>query len=472
MPVPIISVAQMREWEQASWDAGRSVDAVMRLAGRAIADEARRLTRAEEPILILAGKGNNGSDSRYAAEYLDDRKVALIDASQPAGLLEELPNALADIRSHNGLVIDGLFGIGLNRPLEGDWRTLIEELNAADERILAVDVPSGLNADTGEILGDAVRACSTVTFGAPKTGMTLPKSTNLVGRLSVAATIGLIDCPFANSPNWTLANDFENYPPARPIQGYKSTFGHLAIIAGSQGFHGAAVLSARSAHRAMPGLVSVYTTPTAYPLVGSQLQQSMVHPCSAQTELPASTTAILMGPGLAGSDIDDDWKEWAAQLWKKSPLPMVVDASALDWLPQNVQPRGLRIITPHPGEASRMLEIPSSDIQGDREKTADAIRRHYGDCHVVLKGHQTVIADNEGTTFNSTGCPELGQGGSGDVLAGYLGGLIAQPMLCEKPGRTVRYAVWEHARVAEQLSERQAAWDLNDLVPRLGNSRR
>lgn len=471
MPVPVISVAQMREWEQASWDAGRSVDAVMRLAGRAIADEARRMTRAKEPILILAGKGNNGSDSRYAAEYLDDRKVALIDASHPTGLLEELPNALSEIRSQNGLVIDGLFGIGLNRPLEGEWITLIQELNDAGERVLAVDVPSGLDAHTGEIMGIAVQASSTVTFGAPKFGMTLPKNAALVGRLTVAADIGLIDCPFSGSPNWTLTQDFTNFPPPRPIHGHKGTFGHLAILAGSQGYHGAAVLTARAAQRAMPGLVSVYTTPTAYPPVGSQLQQSMVHPGTSNIELPASTTAILIGPGLAGTDVRNEWKDWAAQLWQESELAMIVDASALDWLPKNTQTRAPRVITPHPGEAGRLLNVSNSEIQADREKSAATLSRQYGDCHVVLKGHQTVIADRDGTTINSTGCPELGQGGSGDALAGYLAGLMAQPLLRDEPERTVRYAVWEHARVAEQLSAENDAWDLNDFIPRLGNSR-
>ncbi len=471
MPVPVISIAQMREWEQVSWDAGRSVDVVMREAGRTVANEARFMTRPDEPVLVLTGKGNNGGDAKYAAEYLDDRKVALIDASRPGGLLDELPNALADIRARNGIVIDGLFGIGLNRPLEGHWRKLIEELNRADVRVLAVDVPSGLNADTGELMGVAVCATTTVTFGGPKNAMIWHKTAEHIGRLVVAAEIGLVACPFSGSPNWSLEQDFHGFPPRRPVHGHKSTFGHLAILAGSQGYHGAAVLAARAAHRAMPGLVSVFTPPPAYPFVASQLQQSMVHPWSGEIGLPDSTTAIVIGPGLAGPDLNAELRSFAVKLWTESELTVIADASALDWLPADVSFPGCRIVTPHPGEAARMLQMSGAEIQADREKAAGRLRERVGGCVVVLKGQQTVIADDQGITINSTGCPELGQGGSGDVLAGYLGGLAAQPALSAELPRTIRYAVWEHGRVAEQLSAERTAWDLNDLIPRLGNAR-
>jgi ADP-dependent NAD(P)H-hydrate dehydratase / NAD(P)H-hydrate epimerase len=272
MPTPVISIAQMREWEQATWAAGVSEESVMRRAGAALAAVARRLTRPGAEVLVLAGKGHNGDDARFAAEGLSDRRVRLLNVTEPAAVL-------AEVKGFSGaLIVDGLFGIGLSRPLAGDWLKLIVALNQSRVPILAVDVPSGLDADTGQPLGDAVRATMTVTFGAMKQGLLRTEAAPFTGRLEVAAEIGLVPCPFATELNWTLPEDFAGFPPPRPVDGHKGTFGHLAIFAGSVGYHGAAVLAAQGALRAMPGLVSVITTERAYPAVAAQLAQAMVHP--------------------------------------------------------------------------------------------------------------------------------------------------------------------------------------------------
>ncbi|MEQ2008814.1 MAG: NAD(P)H-hydrate dehydratase [Limisphaerales bacterium] len=466
MPTPVITIAQMREWEQATWATGVSEESVMRRAGAAVARVAMRMTRAGDEVLVLAGKGHNGDDARFAAEDLPARRVRVVNVTDPAA-------AVAEVGGFSGaLIVDGLFGIGLSRPLEGDWLRLVQALNHSSVPILAVDVPSGLNADTGEPLGDAVRASVTLTFGAMKQGLLRSSAAPFTGRLEVAAEIGLVRCPFRTELNWTLPEDFAHFPPPRPVEGHKGTFGHLAIIAGSQGFHGAAVLAARGALRAMPGLVSVFTTERAYPLVAAQLAQAMVHPWTPDTLLPKSCSAILIGPGLAGVDVPKQLVQEAVRLWSESSLPVIADASALSWLPQGPTLTGaLRVVTPHPGEAAAMLGIAKAGVLSDRAESLREISRTRGDCWVVLKGRHTLVGRERGELFvNSSGNPRLAQGGSGDVLAGFLGGWIAQSQLQADAGLTIRHADWEHGHAADVLSARQRAWEMVELVQSLGNS--
>ncbi len=456
----------MREWERATWAAGVSEESVMRRAGLAVARHSLRLTRSGDEILVLAGKGHNGDDARFAAEVMADRKVRVMKVTNPA-------DAIPVARDFAGaLIVDGLFGIGLSRPLEGEWLRLVQTLNASRVPILAVDVPSGLDADTGEPLGDAVRATVTVTFGAMKQGLLRPSAAPFTGRLEVATDIGLMPCPFRTELNWTLPEDFAHFPPPRPVDGHKGTFGHLAIIAGSQGYHGAAVLAARGALRAMPGLVSVFTTERAYPLVAAQLAQAMVHPWADDPALPRSCSAILIGPGLAGMDMPRALVQEAVRLWHESPLPVIADASALAWLPARPTPSGaVRVVTPHPGEAAALLQIAKARVLADHAAAVRQISRHLIGCWVVLKGRHTLIGHERGELFvNSSGNPQLGQGGSGDVLAGYLGGWLAQPRLLGDAALVIRNAVWEHGHAADVLSMRQQAWEIEDLVRLLGNS--
>ncbi len=457
----------MREWEQLSWAGGVTEESVMRRAGQAVAQSALRMTRPGADLLVLAGKGHNGDDARFATEGMPGRKVRLLNVTDPAA-------AVAEVRGFAGaLIMDGLFGIGLNRPLEGDWLRLVQTLNQSRVPILAVDVPSGLNADTGEPLGDAVRAAVTVTFGAMKQGLLQHQAAPYVGRIEVAADVGLVPYPFRTELNWTSPEDFVHFPPPRPVDGHKGTFGHLAILAGSQGYHGAAVLAARGAMRAMPGLVSVFTTERAYPLVAAQLAQAMVHPWAEGAPLPKSCSAILIGPGLAGVDVPKPMVQEAIRLWHESPLPVVADASALGWLPPGPTRTGaLRVVTPHPGEAAAMLQTNNANVLSDRFATVREISRIRGECWVVLKGRHTLIGRGHGELFvNSSGNPQLGQGGSGDVLAGYLGGWLAQPLLREEAGLAIRHAVWEHGHAADVLTARQPAWEMAELVELLGNSK-
>jgi NAD(P)H-hydrate epimerase len=445
---------------------------IIRRVGAVLARRALELTRPDDVILILAGKGHNGDDARAAREFLSGRRVEKLDVAAPESNLLALGQALSQ---KPALIIDGLFGIGLDRPLADDWKKIIATVNRSGIPVLAVDVPSGLNADTGEPTspGVAVEAAVTLTIGAPKTGLLAPGAWPFVGRLEVADDVGLIPCPQASELNWTLPEDFQKFPPRRSAAGHKGTFGHLAIIAGSFGFHGAAVLAARAAQRAQPGLVTLFTQESVYHVVAAQLQAAMVNLWTPDLKLPETVSAVLAGPGLAAPGLFDAMSHTMRRLWRDSLLPIIVDASTLDWLPMGPTAKNaIRVVTPHPGEAARMLSTTPQQIQLNRPQAAREISRRYGNCWVVLKGHQTLVGRNDGEIFvNPSGNPHLAQGGSGDALAGYLAGWLAQRPLHADAGKLIRYAVWQHGAAADALQANRANWVVEDLIGELGNAR-
>jgi NAD(P)H-hydrate epimerase len=485
MPVPVINLAQMREWERATWAAGQTEAGVIRHVGEKVAECALQLTRAGDTILILAGKGHNGDDARAARKHLRDRRVEVLDVTDPEAALAKFQRRtdvppVSDLSVSNEkrpeacptLLIDGLFGIGLNRPLDNGWKKFITAVNQSKIPVLAVDVPSGLNADTGEVQGAAIEAAVTLTVGAPKIGLLAQNAWPFVGRLEVATDVGLVPCPHKGDLNWTLPEDFDGFPPRRAVAAHKGSFGHLAMVAGSFGFHGAAVLVARGAQRAQPGLITLFTQEDVYHPIASQLQSVMVNLWRPEIQLFDAASAILIGPGLAAPNLPDDLKAITRRLWRDAELPVVVDASALDWLaPHTLAKERIRVITPHPGEAARLLNLTAQQVQANRAGAVREISRRFGNCWVALKGHQTLIGRSEGEIFvNPSGNPHLAQGGSGDVLAGFIAGLLAQPVLQTDIGRTLRYAVWQHGRTADKLQTTRANWVVEDLFAELGNA--
>jgi NAD(P)H-hydrate epimerase len=275
----------------------------------------------------------------------------------------------------------------------------------------------------------------------------------------------------AETLNSISPEEFQDFPPTRPLDGHKGSFGHVAIVAGSFGFHGAAVLAARAAQRAQPGLITVFTQEKIYSVVAAQLQSPMVNVWRPELKFPATTSAILIGPGLASPDVSDELKTAVRMLWRDSDLPLIVDASALDWLmPGAFSKNAVRVITPHPGEAARMLNRTAQQVQADRPAAVRELSQRFGNCRVILKGHQTLAGRGDGEIFvNHSGNPHLAQGGSGDVLGGFLAGLLAQPALQVDAGKTIRYAVWQHGAAADKLQARRANWVVEDLVAELGS---
>ncbi len=470
MPVPVLSISQMRDWEKASWATAQSEAEVIGRVGRCIARRALLLTEPNDFILILAGNGNNGADARCARQHLPDRRVAVLNVQIPQADLSALETQLS---LGPALIIDGLFGIGINRPLGPDWVQFVEQVNQARAPVLAVDVPSGLNADTGEPQGAAIRATETLAVGAPKNGLLQPAGWPFVGRLEVASEVGLAPCPPKSELNWSLPEDFVGYPPVRAMATHKGSYGHLAILAGSLGYHGAALLAARAAQRAQPGLITLYTLEPVYHVVATQLQAVMVAPWNSNLKLPAASSATLIGPGLAAPDAAGQMKMTTRQLWRESLQPVIVDASALDWLPPDSIPKnGIRVITPHPGEAARLLGCSAQQVQANRLDALRGVSRRFGNCWVVLKGHQTLIGRGaEEAYVNSSGNPHLAQGGSGDALSGYLAGLLTQPELQADVLKTIRYAVWQHGAAADYLQATRPNWVVEELVEELGRQR-
>lgn len=475
MAVPVVSVAQMRQWESASWSAGVSEAEVIERVGREVARRARALTEPGQRVLLLGGAGHNGDDIRAALAHLPDRTVTRFDCKDPAADLGPLRMLL---KPGPALVVDGLFGIGLNRPLSAAWQEMIQAVNDSGIPVLAMDVPSGLNADTGQAGGAAIQAVETLCVGAPKRGLLRTEAAGLVGRLWVTGDVGLrpwtaVPGLAATAQFWTEPGDFRTFLPRRRVTSHKGDFGHVVVIAGSRGYHGAAVLAARGALRARPGRVTVLTPPDVYPQVASQLAAAMVAPWSGDSPLPAGPSALLAGPGLAAADLPDSLRREVVRCWQEAPCPMVADASALDWLPpRNGAAPALRVITPHPGEAGRLLGMGATEVQQDRVGVVRRLSRRFGDCLVVLKGHQSLVGGAEGPLHvNSSGNPGLAQGGSGDVLGGYLAGLLGQPALQEIPSLTVRYGVWEHGATGDILEGERGNWTSEDLAEALGDAR-
>ena len=468
MALPVISVEQMRRWEAATWESGKTEEEVIARVGEVVAARAMELTQPGDAILLLAGKGHNGDDVRAMAGHLPGREVSLLSVTDPAKTRQKLP---LDLDPAPTLVVDGLFGIGLNRPLDADWMQVMAQVNANRLRVLSVDTPSGIDAASGEVQGAAIRAEETLTLGAAKLGLLRPSASEYVGRLRVAPDIGLTPCRETSDLLLGQADDFCGFPPARPAGGHKGTFGHLGIMAGSLGYHGAAVLAARGATRAQPGLLTLLTPDEVFVPVASQLQGVMVRPLVPGEITVHSITGLLIGPGLAADDLPADLKETTGEMWRESSVPMVVDASALDWLPSGKTPdKSIRVITPHPGEAARLFNLSTDAVQADRVETLRALSAKFGGCWVVLKGQHTLIGRAEGEVFvNPTGNPALGQGGSGDLLAGYLAGLLVQPLLREDVCRTIRYAAWQHGAAADELACQAPNWVVEELAKRIGS---
>ncbi len=476
MAIPVVTVEAMRTWEEATWSAGVQPQSVIDEVGRRIADRVLSLAPPGSWVLFLAGRGNNGNDARAAVHALDSipteeragRSWQLVSVTDP----ETDGLAIVDaLQRRPAWIVDGLFGIGLNRALSDPWNRLIDRINLSHRPVLAVDIPSGLDAKTGTAPGSVVQAAITLTIGAPKAGLLTPGAAAVVGRLEVARDVGLIGVPATDRLVWVESDDFADFPPPRVVDVNKGDFGHLRILAGSLGYHGAAVLAGWGALRARPGLITLETLPEVYGAVASQMQQVMVRPLAAGTgsgELPepARATAWLFGPGLPSGTARVHCEKKFLEAWISAPAPVVVDASSLDWLPPTAMGSATtRVVTPHPGEAARLLKCSVHDVEHNRSDALRRISQRFGNCWVVLKGHQTLVGRSAGTmSINSSGDPGLAQGGSGDVLAGFIAGLLAQPTLQSEVEKVLRFAVWRHGRAAEELSSATRSWSIADLV--------
>ena len=431
---PLLRGSELRELEKRHAGARPPL---MERAGRAAADHARQLLQGSRaPVLILAGPGNNGGDARVMAQVLQQRGTAVVVAGPgdavPAG--------------RYGMVVDGLFGIGLGRPVEGAWADLIARINTFAGPVLALDVPSGLDGDTGRVLGVAVRATHTLSFIGGKPGLYTLDGPDHCGHVSVI-DLGL---RLEKSSGALLSiDDFRECLAPRKRNSHKGSHGSLAVIGGAAGMTGAALLAARAglmlgAGRVFVGLLQALAVDPLQP-------ELMLR--SPDDALAQATTAVV-GPGLGDSDAAVEILRRVAS----ANFSLLLDADALNLLAAHpvLAARVARrsqatLITPHPAEAARLLSLTTDAVQNDRVGAALELAQRFK-AHVALKGCGTVIAHPDGDwRINSTGNPGLASGGSGDVLSGMAGALLAQGW---PAAAALSAAVHLHGAAADALTAR------------------
>lgn len=506
----ILTSAQMRAIDRrAIEELGIQGIVLMENAALAVADAVTRHWPDAARIAIFCGTGNNGGDGFAVARHLHgrgleptifligDRSRVSGDALANLGLadrigvpidfiegIDELERAvLAATRSD--LVIDAIFGTGLTRAAEGVQGDAIVAISALDVPVLSIDVPSGLDASSPRPIGPAVEADVTVTFAAPKIAHVFAPASASCGEV-VVADIGIPEAAIEAEKGMlsiTSATDVEPLFVPRAAETHKGTYGHVAIIAGSEGRSGAAILAARGAIRTGAGLVTVLTDASTAKIVDVASAESMSFAIGRNaagidriTGFLEGKSAVLAGPGLP--DEDEAW-EFVRQLLPQIAIPLVVDASALNAyagaIEELAKAPSLRVITPHPGELGRLLGRPTAEIVDDRIGAARAAAERAG-AVVVLKGNQTLVATPDGEVrVNPTGNAGMASGGMGDVLGGMIATLLAQE---HDAAIAAAAAVWLHGFTGDLLAEETAdiglaARDLAEAIPRaIGNLRR
>jgi len=413
------------------------------------------------PVLVFAGKGNNGGDGLVVARLLKKKSIAcevflvgkkdhvkgdalrnLTAFLRLRGRVTEVtdPSALDLVQkkiARCGLIVDALLGTGLNAPVQGIMASLIDLISASGVPVVAVDIPSGLDADHGQPLGTAVQADLTVTFAYPKLGHIVHPGAALIGQLAVV-DIGIVPEALAVvRPQLTLltAEEVGALIRVRQPEAHKGDFGHLLIVAGARGKSGAAVLCSSAALRVGTGLVTLAGPSSLNAVFSSVLIEAMTVPVPERPDGSLSLdeeilttalqgkSAVAFGPGVGVSSETIALTRW---LLTRSERPMVIDADGLNCLATD--PNILReaqipvILTPHPGEMARLMKSSNAEVQAQRLEMARAFARQYR-CYLVLKGAQTVIAAPDGRAWiNPTGNPGMASGGMGDALTGILGG--------------------------------------------------
>ncbi len=458
---PIFTTAQVRAIEQA---AGQVSPPLMECAGLAAAEHARRIMGGQaRRILIVAGPGNNGGDAFEVAAHLKRwfYRVTVVFAGERGRLSADAASALSKWEAAGGvteqsipadgrwdLVVDGLFGIGLQRPLAGPYAELVRAMNALGAPILALDIPSGLNADTGAIMGTAIRAADTITFIGLKPGLLTLDGPDCVGRLHTDP-IGL-ETQSTLAPQGRLLDGsaLSGLLPRRPQNFHKGMAGNVAVLGGDAGMVGAALLAGRAALRSGAGRVYLG-------LLGEEpLQVDVGQPelmlRSGEQVLEASeTNVIAAGPGMGRSD-------QAVRLLRRAlglPVTLVLDADALNVLAgdsalaETLRARSApALLTPHPAEAARLLGCSTREVQSDRIAAAKGIAERY-QASVALKGNGTVIARSDGSWWiNSSGNAGMASAGMGDALTGFIAGLAAQGA---DPLAALLAGVWLHGAAAD-----------------------
>jgi hydroxyethylthiazole kinase-like uncharacterized protein yjeF len=440
---------------------------LMERAGRAAAELARdRLLEKRKSVLVLAGPGSNGGDGFVLARHLKSwwyrvtvlfagerhRLAADARAAHDAWLAADGPVVRELPAEGFDLVVDALFGIGLERDIEGPYAELIAYVNRQTAPVLALDMPSGLHADSGRVLGHAVEADHTATFIALKPGLLTLDGPDHAGELHVF-DLGLDAESLHRAPGRVIGSALlREALPTRRRNSHKGTYGTVGIIGGAPGMTGAALLAARAALRLGAGRVHVGMLDAEAPRIDMQQAELMLRDAAAIAAMEA-LTCMVVGPGLGQSE---EARELLASTLQRT-LPLVLDADALnllglhDALRRSCAGRSAgTLLTPHPAEAARLLATETAQVQRDRIAAAVQIAERYGSA-CALKGAGTIVAIPDWPWFiNTTGNPGLASAGMGDVLSGLLGALLAQGA---EPGNALLAGVHLHGLAGDALLE-------------------
>lgn len=480
--IPLLTSPEMQEVDRITiQELGLPGLVLMEAAAAAVTDVVTDRFDEAGPVVVVCGPGNNGGDGLAVARQLhcrgfEVRAVLLVpeaslkgDARKQLELarafqapVETVPgeslDALTEALSGAGVVVDALFGTGLARPLEGRWAEVVGRVNACAAPVVAVDVPSGLLGSSAAVPGPCVEAVITVTFAAPKLPHALPPACWRCGEVAVG-DIGI--------PPWIVAarsglallerEDVGGWLPGRPVDAHKGQFGHLLVVGGRLGRAGAAALAARAAVIGGAGLVTVATPTGAVAPIQSLVPEAMVDPLPAGPDGAASgeglvgslerATALAVGPGLGTGRGAGTLVAEVLRLWHG---PLVLDADALNLVAGRLEALASRaedtVLTPHPAELARLLGWSTERVVADRLAAARDAARISGGV-VLCKGARTVIAGGPGPDLvNPTGSPGLASGGSGDVLTGLVGALLAQGLSAREAAAA---GAWLHGRAAE-----------------------
>jgi ADP-dependent NAD(P)H-hydrate dehydratase / NAD(P)H-hydrate epimerase len=483
LPAEIYSTEAVRRIDRRAID-GAGIDGytLMNRAAGAALEAARAAFPAARRWQVVCGGGNNGGDGYVlarlaAAKGIEAAVTALVSPERLRGdaatAHRDFVAAGGDVREWSGqldpaatLVVDAVLGSGLERNVEGRFAEAVAAINAHPAPTLALDIPSGISGDTGAVLGTAVRADLTVTFVGLKQGLFLGQGPDFTGDLVYAGLDIPADCRAAEAPALRRIDEaaLRRLLPPRRRSAHKGDFGHLLIVGGGPGMAGAARLAAEAALRCGAGKVSVASAPASCGVVVGGCPEAMCHGVERPADLAPlieRATVLAVGPGLGTGD----WSRALFEAALAAKRPVLVDADGLNLLATEPARRDDWILTPHPGEAGRLLGCSAAAVQSDRLAAVNELRRRYGGV-AVLKGAGSLVSWQDGPEWICTaGNPGMAAPGMGDVLTGVIGALLAQGLTLEQAAAA---GVELHARAGDAAAgSAPRGLFASDLMPAL-----
>jgi NAD(P)H-hydrate epimerase len=474
----------MRAAEETAFASGVEVEALMDRAGAGVARAVLKFFPNPGKAIVFCGKGHNGGDAIVAAACLQhagweidlrlifpEEDCAELTRKKIADLRrDELPLAQGLAAASHTIILDGLLGLGAKHLLREPVRTAAQEINRLRREqqafVFAVDLPTGLEGDTGECDPDCVVADCTITIGFAKHGLVADQVVDRVGRLEIVPLADLVIAPLPANDLLACAPSLGSLLPRRKFSAYKNEFGRIGVVAGSQGFIGAALMTTQGALRAGAGLVELFVPKEMYSIVAAAAPpEAMVKPVRSYRDLLEEKIDVwALGPGLGKSQAKDLLK-----LIERAPAPMVVDADGLNIVADEVEIlkrcAGPRLLTPHPGEMKRLLDPGKMSRAGTTRNFTDLFP-----VTLLLKGARTIVGERGfSLSYNSTGNPGMATGGMGDVLTGVCAGLIGQRLALYDAARV---GAWACGRAAElaifERGESEESLLPSDVLENLG----